>query len=184
MDGDVFAKAGRWGRQAAHALFESLSGRPDTAQAIPRFFEMFLAKAGGIRLLPYVFAQLDRARSVPLLAHGELGALARNIELRAREAGSSDVDLLVARETARAARRGDTNSETLVERLLGRIADRTIFESRGGFIDQYGHTRLNEAKAALAGTLAKAAGELVRRPEAKRLSLTLRTSIGADTNLL
>lgn len=184
MDGDVFAKAGKSVRSAVHALHDVLAGRSDPHRATSRWIEVLLFKAKGLRLFADIIEQVEHARGMPLFFAQECQAIAQKARMTACEADRTALDLITAREAAYLARKGDICAEVLAHRILQSLADRLILESRDGYVQTYGHERLDEVRAALAPMLREAAAELGRRPGAQRLRLTSAPEIHAETNLL
>ena len=184
MDGDIFAKAGKLGRKAADALHQIVEGRGDPAQAVAHCLEKFIGGIGGLRLFAEIAEAWRHALTAPLFAAEELHRISREARVKACEAGRTVIDLITAREAAHAARRGAIHSEDLAYRVLQSLSDRLIIESKHGYVAQYGHAHLDEARAALEPTLRRAAAELARRPELRQLGLTRAPKLRADSNLL
>ena len=184
MDGDVFAKAGKWGRLAADALQQMIEGRTDPAQAVARCLEKFIGGVGGFRLFAEIVAACRQAWTAPLFAAEEIRRIVSEARVKACEAGRSVIDLITAREAAHAARRGVIHAEDLAYRILQRVSDRLIIESKGGYVAQYGHAHLEQVRTALAPTLHRAAAEFARRPDLQQLGITRGSKVHADTNLL
>jgi hypothetical protein len=118
-----------------------------------------------------VDAELAVLRDSPLLARlGTEDALQR-----IREAGigpgCTDLDLILRSVVGSAVRRGEFGLREVTEGFCMAVLDRAVLTGRGGFMNQYGHAQLEEARAVLSPVARAAAARLELRPGAKRLTL-------------
>ncbi len=171
MDGDVFGKVTKLGRAACDAVARAVAGQAWDAFHASKCIDALLAAAGGIPSLAVVDAELAALRDLPLLARlGTEDALQR-----IRESGfgpdCTELDMILRSVVERAVRRGEFGVRVVLKRFCGELLDRAVLTGRGGFMEQYGHAQLDEARAVLAPVAQAAAERLEVRPTAKRLSL-------------
>ena len=185
VDCDVFGKASRLGRAAADALVIALDGGSWDSFHAAKAIDVVVAAAGGIPSLPLVLSELDRLERNPLLAKAMRPDVLDRIDDGCRSAGGV-LDSMLMRAAQAAVLRGDHDAHAVLSQLFRDVLDRAIVTPRGGLIDQVGPARSRRANRMLAPLASKAAGRLLARPDAKRLSLARahNPSLVPESNLL
>lgn len=186
VDGDVFGKVTRLGRDAADAVARALSGEdawdPFLAE---RCLEVLVGAAGGIPSLPVVVAELGALRAAPLLAPTLAEAAVERIHEASLTGETTELDLILRGVAQREVLRGEFQIRSVLERFCAELLDRAILCGRGGFMEQHGVGRIDEARGLLRSVTIDGARVLEKRPTAKRLGIAIRHAhVGSDTNLL
>lgn len=185
MDGDVFGKVGRLGRHAAEAVHRALNGGKWDPFHASKCLEVVLARSGGLPSLGVVQAELRGLRAVPLLATVLRDGTLERIREATLGSGCSLLDLMLRSVSERAILRGEFGTRAVLKRFCSEVLERQVLSGRGGFLEQHGATRINEARALLEPIAAAGASVLDARPDAKRLRLAHSfANITAETDLL
>jgi hypothetical protein len=185
VDGDVFGRVTKLGLATCEAVARAVAGEPWDAFHASKCIDTLLTAAGGIPSLIVVEAELAALRDSPLLARlGTEDALQR-IRESTFGPGCTELDLILRSTVERAVLRGEFGMRVILEHFCAELLDRAALTSRGGFIEQYGHAQLDEARTVLAPVALAAAAGLERRPDAKRLSLArAHANLTPSSNLL
>jgi hypothetical protein len=150
-----------------------------------RCLDVLYQEASGVPSLPAVLRELETLRSAPLLARTLRETAVERIDDIVRRASGSTLDLILRSVARRSILSGEYDARRVVGRFCETLLDVAIISPRGGFIEQAGHARKDDARALLASVAAAAADVLVNRPDAKRLGLARpHAQIQPDTNLL
>lgn len=185
MDGDVFGEVTKLGRAAADAVARALRGEPPDLYLAKRCLDALVAAAGGIPSLRVVLSELEQLREAPLFARFcREGALGR-IRDASGLPGCTELDLVLRRNAERCLCRGELGARPLLERFFQDLLDRAVLTGRRGFIEEYGSSELEQARAVLAPVVAEAAAALAARPRTTRLGLAKPCAdVTPETNLL
>jgi hypothetical protein len=185
MDGDVFGKVTRIGRDAAEAVLGTLGGQPWDAFCAERCLELLVATAGGVPSLPEVLGQIEGLNASPLLARVRAEAVCDEIASIERRTDGGILDLILKATAQKRILQGVFDSRDIVTNFVVALLDRAVVYARGSPIGVRGCAEIRAARQRLHGVAERAAAELLQRPNAKRLGLTRnRPRITAETNLL
>jgi hypothetical protein len=184
VDGDVFGRVTKLGRAASDAVARALSGASWDPFCASRCIDTLVVAANGIPSLGVVVAELKALHNSPPLAPlGRDGALQR-IREATLASGCTELDLILRSNVERSILRGEFVLRPVLERFCGQLLDRAILVGRAGFMEDYGASRLDEARAVLAPIAVRAAAVLEARPTAKRLGLSrTHANVTAETDL-
>ncbi len=185
MDDDVFGRVTKLGRDAAQAVWRALCGEPWDAFLPKRCLDALFCAADGVHSLPVVVEELAGLRDAPLLSRVGTDPAIERIRSASLEQDGSELDLILLSVAGRSILRGHYEIQGVLRRFCQELLDRIILTGRGGFLEQHGSTRLDQARTVLAPIAAEAAAILTVRPEAKRLNLARpHANIGPDSDLL
>lgn len=181
MDGDIFSKTSRAGRQAAEAVAQAIEGGRWAPYCAQNFLDDLFAKADGLRSLPGILKVLN----TPLLARAAPDYACGEIEAEVRRSGDGVHDVRLKRIAQRSIQRGQFDPLTVVTNFFGELLEQGVIYARGGcLLERYGLACIEQANGLLAPVAEAAAQALLRRPDAKRLGLKGQIAITAETNLL
>lgn len=185
MDGDVFGRVTRLGRAAAEAVARAIGGESWDPFYAERCIDDLIVAAGGIPSLIVVVGELGALRDAPLLARFQREDALRRIREATHASGSTELDLILRSSAERLILRGEFRLGAILERFFGQLLERSVLTGRGGFMEQYGSAKLDDARAVLVAVACVAAAALEARPTAKRLGLARpHAALTAETNLL
>jgi hypothetical protein len=185
VDGDVFGRATRAGRNAADAASRALNGDAWDPFCANRCLDILIAAAGGVASLPSVLRELRNLNASPLLSRVLGEDASHRIAAAVADAKGGILDLILKSVVQRCVLRGVHNEREILTRFAAELLDRTIVTGRGGLLEHHGSERLPEIHALHLPVAADAAEVLQRRPDAKRLGLARRHAcITPETDLL
>jgi hypothetical protein len=185
VDGDVFGRVTKLGRAAADAVARAVSGKSWDPFHASRCLDTLITAAGGIPSLVNVIAEFAGLRSAPLLARLQIEGASQRIHEASRQPGYTELDLILRSTAERFLRRGEFAVRPMLEGFFRQLLDRAVLMGRAGFMEVYGPSQLEEARAMLAPVASAAAAALEARPTAKRLGLArAHADVTAETDLL
>jgi hypothetical protein len=185
MDGDVFGRVTRIGRDAAEAVLAALGGQPWDAFCAERCLELLVATAGGVPSLPEVLRQIQDLNASPLLARVQAEPACDEIASIVRRVDGGILDLILRATAQKRMLQGVFDARDIVTNFVVTLLDRAVVYGRGSPIGVRSRAEIRAARERLRGVATRAAEELLQRPNAKRLGLTRnRQRITAETNLL
>jgi hypothetical protein len=181
VDGDIFSKTNRAGREAAETVAQAIEGGVWDPHCAQRLLDDMLAKSGGLSSLPGILNVLN----VPLLVRADPDHACDEIDVEVRRSGCGVLDLRLKRTAQRSVQRGQFDPLTVVTNFFGELLEQGVVYARGGgLLERHGPACIEQAVVLLAPVAEAAARALLRRPDAKRLGLKGQVAITADTNLL
>lgn len=183
MDGDVFGKVTKLGRAAAEAVARAINGEPWDPFHASRCVDVLIAAAGGIPSLVDVVAEFEELHDAPLLARLQRDGALERIREASLQPGCTELDLILRSKAERCVLRGEFAIRPVLEGFCGQMLERAVLTGRGGFMEEYGSSQLDQARAVLAPEVSAAAAAL--EATAKRLDLArAHAAITVETNLL
>jgi hypothetical protein len=183
MDGDDFSRAHRLGRMAAEAIWETVSSNaPFDGFATGQLIDRFIAHAGGIPSLKDVLAILADLASQPLFVQTRTEEALAQINDAVHGPGCTPLDLQLGQVVASAILRNEIAPQPILERYVQGFIERNVIMARGGFVETYGLQHIDGTRDITLPIARAAAEELIRRPDAKQLGLSLEFLQRLDEN--
>ena len=185
MDGDVFGRVTKLGRAAAEAVARAVSGKSWDPFHASKCVDSLIAAASGIPSLVYLVGELERLRSAPLLARFNIDGALQRIREASLQPGCTVLDVILRSNAERFLLRGEFAARPILEGFCVDLLDQAVLTGRAGFMEEYGSSQIEQARAVLAPVASAAAAALEARPRAKRLGLARALAdVTADTDLL
>jgi hypothetical protein len=185
VDGDVFGRVAKLGRAAARAVWLALDGGTWDAFLPSKCLDELFCATRGLPSLPVVVAEPTGLQDAPLLSRVGMEPAIERIRRATVGQDGSVLDLILGSVTERSILRGDYGTRGVLDRFFEELLGRAVLTGRGGFLEQHGSARLDQARTLLAPVAAAAAAVLNGRHGAKRLQLARpHANIGPDSDLL
>ena len=185
MDGDVFGSVTKLGRAAAEAVARAVNGKSWDPFHASKCVDTLITAADGIPSLVKLVAELEGLRNAPLLARVNVDGALQRIREASIQPGCTELDLILRSSAERFLLRGEFATRPVLEGFCRQLLDRAVLTGRAGFMEEYGSSQLEQARAVLAPVVSAAAAVLEARPSAKRLGLAAaHADITAETDLL
>jgi hypothetical protein len=185
VDGDVFWKVKRIGRDAAATIIAALNGEPWNPFCAERCMDRLLSVAPGLPSLRPVLDELSALNAAPLLAQALAEHCATRIAEAVASAKGTELDLRLKRIAQACVLGGVFDEREIVTRFCVSILQTAVIYGRGGVLEQVGHLGAAEGGAMLQPIAVAAAETLLQRPDAQRLGLATRHArLTPESNLL
>ncbi|WP_437489060.1 hypothetical protein WME75_09985 [Sorangium sp. So ce1014] len=185
MDGDVFGRVSKIGRDAGEAALRALDGCGWDPYPAERCLDILVAAADGVPSLPLVLREVRNISASPLFARMLGEHSSQRIVAAVADVKGGVLDLILKNEIQKCVLRGVFDERVILTRFCEQLLDRAIISGRDGFREQHGSERVREVQKLLRPIAASAAEVMQSRPDAKRLGLARRhPRITPETDLL